>query len=140
MKERYKLFRVWWSGSDGRREIARVLSRSMDNVVEFVKNEFVNEKLKDEIVEHGEPNFVILDIAVCPVCEYNGSEDCEFCESAIECVTIEMVEDFKPEDIEFNLITGETLTWVETENGFEKLEDWNPMLTKTAELLDTLYH
>ena len=140
MKEGYKLFRVWWSGSDGRREIARILSRSMDNVVEFVKDEFVNEKLRDEIVELGDIDYVILEIAVCPVYEYNGSEDCEFCESAIECVTIEMVEDFDPEDIEFNLITGETLTWVETENGFEKLKDWNSILAKTVELLDTLHH
>ena len=120
MKDKKHLFRIWWGDSNGRREIGRMIANDIEKVEEYVRLSFINEDVPDEDInlECYDEGASVFQISLCPQCDNQNSEECEYCENSFEYIEIEDTgEDFCEEDVQFDLITGETLVYKEDEKG-----------------------
>jgi hypothetical protein len=120
MATKKHLFRIWHSDSENRCEIGRMIASDIEKVEKYVRLSFINEDVPDADItlECYDEGASVFAISLCPQCDKQNSEECEFCENSFECIEIaDAGENFSEEDARFDLITGETLTYREDKKG-----------------------
>jgi len=143
-----KLFRIWWGNENDRREIGHVIATDLDKVAEWAKRELILPEALEGLWEDGDDSLWFINLNVCPNCEYwqkhedePFNDECMMCERS-EWVEIDVMGDlseFTEQDVNFDLITGESQVWREQEDGrIVKDPNWNQGLVDVLKLSELL--
>jgi len=74
------LYRIWWSDSNDRNELARAKATDIDQVIEFVKAEFLKPETELYDIDYQEYGVYMM-IDACKDCEF---KDCRGCDPELE--------------------------------------------------------
>ena len=139
-----RLFRIWYSSSDNRKEVGRIYLKGAKLDDDYYLWELIDDLMRSEIISLDDGGVEPYDLGEylinnCVNCDENNECNYEW-DCSTSWVYVEEIEKFDEKDIEFNDIFGYTWTWIiDTDKGtWIKMDNWNQMMVNTIKLMDTL--
>jgi len=128
-EEGYKLFQIRYYDHYDSAVCGHIVAKDIEEAMIALKEAYAIDKDKAEELDYG------YEWALCECCE---SDECEDCENYYEGVELREIDWCHVDEALFNVITGETYTWIRWNGETLKVDNWHESTVKLIELIDAL--